>query len=435
MSGSEIAIDCFAGGGGASTGITDALGFAPAIAINHWPTALNVHAVNHPDTHHVTEDVWAVDPVSAVAGRRVGVAWFSPDCTHFSRAKAGKPRANKLRGLAWSVVRWAAAVKPRLIVVENVPEFQQWGPISSDGTPIRARRGQTFRGWVRRLQRLGYTVDWRVLAACDYGAPTTRRRLYVVARRGRELVQWPEPTHGPGRAHPWRTAAEIIDWTLPIPSIFERPRPLADATLLRIARGIQRFVIDAAEPFVVGGKVAPTLIHVSNGERPGQAPRIYDLARPLGTVVAGGVKQGLVAAYLARHFGGRGTVGSALREPARTVTAQDHHALVAAFLTRYQGTSTGSAMGAPVPTVTGGGEHLGLVSVMIGGEPYAIVDIGMRMLTPRELARAQGFPDSYVIERDATGRAVTRTDQVRLIGNSVCPPVARALVEALGGGS
>lgn len=490
----EISIDCFAGGGGASCGIALATGRSPAVAINHWATALGVHAVNHPETEHRTEDMWEVDPSEVLAGREVGLLWASPDCTHHSRAKGGKPRANKLRGLAWSVVRWAAASRPRLIVVENVPEFQQWGPLDVAGIPIRARRGQTFRAWVRRLQRLGYTVDWRVLAACDYGTPTTRRRLYVVARRGREMVQWPAPTHGPGRAHPWRTAAEIIDWSLPCPSIFERKRPLADATLARIARGIRRFVLETASPFIVSvnhggdsegdqarrlhdlgsplptitssggqfGIVAPYLVHVSNGERPGQAPRIYDAQVPLGTVVAGGIKQGLVTAFLARHFGGRGTPGAPATAPLNTVTAQDHHALVAAslvryqgtgdaepvdrplgtltardryglvaaFLTRFQGTSTGAAVTSPVPTVTGGGEHLGLVTVMIDGEPYAIVDIGMRMLTPRELARAQGFPDSYVIERGADGRRVTRTDQVRLIGNSVCQQVARAVIEA-----
>lgn len=547
----EISIDCFAGGGGASTGIAAALGVSPAIAINHWPTALGVHEANHPETLHLTEDVWAVDPRKVVAGRRVGIAWFSPDCTHFSRAKAGKPRTNKIRGLAWSVVRWAADVAPRVIFVENVPEFQQWGPIHGRhthgcdgaarerriagrsretqgcrpgclmGQPIAERRGHTFRAWVRRLERLGYRVDWRVLAACDYGAPTTRRRLYVVARRDGEAPQWPAPSHGPRRALPWRTAAEVIDWSLPVPSIFERKKPLADATLRRIARGIRRFVLESASPFLLhlthGGRlhpigvpvptvtsanrgelavvaptlvsyyggerprsssaaepvptittanrhaiVAPYLVHVSNGERPGQAPRIYDIEAPLGTVVAGGIKQGLVTAFLARHFGGRGTPGAPATAPLNTITAQDHHALVAAslvryqgtgdaepverplgtltsrdryglvaaFLTRFQGTSTGSAVDAPVPTVTGGGEHFGAVTVTIDGEAYAIVDIGMRMLTPRELARAQGFANDYVIERGAGGRPTTRTEQVRLLGNSVCPPVAEALARA-----
>ena len=282
---------------------------------------------------------------------------------------------------------------------------------------MAARRGQTFRAWVRKLERLGYHVAHRVLAACDYGAPTTRRRLYVIARRD-GAPRWPTPTHGPGCAQPWRTAAEIIDWSLPLPSIFDRKKPLAAATLARIARGIKRFVIDEQRPF---------LIHVSNGERVGQVPRIYDLQRPLGTVVAGGVKQALVACYLARHFGGRGTVGSDLREPLRTVTAQDHHALVAAFLTRYQGTGEPEPVTRPLGTLTAR-DRYGLTGVCLDGS--IIVDIGMRLLTPRELARAQGFPDDYEIATGADGARITRTDQVRLIGNSVCPPVARALLEA-----
>jgi DNA (cytosine-5)-methyltransferase 1 len=281
---------------------------------------------------------------------------------------------------------------------------------------------------VRRLQRLGYQVDWRVLSACDYGAPTTRRRLYVVARRDGRLPQWTAPTHGPGRAHPWRAAAEVIDWSIPCPSIFDRDRPLAEATLARIARGIQRFVLDDPNPFVVGDMV-PSLIHVSNGERPGQTPRTYDIRHPLGTVVAGGVKQGLVVAYLARHFGGRGTVGSSMREPLRTVTAQDHHALVTAFLARYQGTGEPESVRRPLGTLTAR-DRYGLVTVEIGAATWTIRDICMRLLTPRELARAQGFPDDYVIETGTDGERITRTDQVRLIGNSVCPPVAKAIVEA-----
>lgn len=458
-----IAVDLFAGGGGASLGM-ELAGATVEHAVNHWPVAINVHARNHRKTTHHLESVWRVRPVEMPPD----VLWASPDCTHFSRAKGGKPRKQGIRSLAWSVVRWAAHAQPRVIIVENVPEFAQWGPLHTThsngcagdtgrpcplilstgrgrfnaampesefnpvedwtsigpkggchyGTPDEKRKGQTFRAWARKLERLGYHVERRVLAACDYGAPTTRRRLYVIARRD-GAPSWPTPTHGPGCAQPWRTAAEVIDWSLPMPSIFERKKPLAEATLARIARGIKRFVLDEQRPF---------LIHVSNGERVGQVPRIYDLQRPLGTVVAGGVKQALVACYLARHFGGRGTVGSSMAEPLRTVTAQDHHALVAAFLTRYQGTSTGNRLGAPLPTVTGGGEHFGLTGVCL--DRSVIVDIGMRLLTPRELARAQGFPDDYVIDHGADGKRITRTDQVRLIGNSVCPPVARAIVEA-----
>lgn len=448
-----IAVDLFAGGGGASLGM-ELAGATVAHAVNHWPVAINVHARNHRDTTHHLESVWRVKPVETPPD----VLWASPDCTHFSRAKGGKPRQQGIRALAWSVVRWAAHAQPRVIIVENVPEFQQWGPIHSThsngcrgdvgkscpsirstgkgrlspvedwvsvgpkegchyGTPDEKRRNQTFRAWVRKLERLGYHVERRVLAACDYGAPTTRRRLYVIARLD-GAPRWPTPTHGPGCAQPWRTAAEIIDWSLPLPSIFDRKKPLAAATLARIARGIMRFVLDEQRPF---------LIHVSNGERIGQVPRICDLQRPLGTVVAGGVKQALVACYLARHFGGRGTVGSDLREPLRTVTAQDHHALVAAFLTRYQGTGEPEPVTRPLGTLTAR-DRYGLTGVCLDGS--IIVDIGMRLLTPRELARAQGFPDDYEIATGADGARITRTDQVRLIGNSVCPPVARALLEA-----
>lgn len=459
---SEISIDCFAGGGGASTGMTAALGRSPAIAINHWGAALQVHAANHPETLHLTEDVWAVDPRAVVAGRPVGAAWFSPDCTHHSKAKGGKPRSNKLRGLAWSVVRWAAAVRPRCFFLENVEEFAQWGPLDAEGNPIRARRGHTFRAFVRRLERLGYRVEWRILRACDYGAPTSRKRLYLVARLDGMAPQWPEPTHGPGRAHPWRTAAEIIDRSLPCPSIFERAKPLADKTMARIARGVRVFVLEAAKPFLIHlthddnrihdiaapaptvtaahrgelGLVTPYLVHVSNGERPGQEPRIYDVQRPLGTVVAQGQKHALCAAFLARHYSDRPSGGwaggAALDRPLPTVTTRDHHSLVAAFLTKFYGTSTGADLREPAPTVTTK-DRFGLVTVRIDGELYSIVDIGMRMLTPAELFAAQGFPPDYQFTHGADGEPLTKTAQVRLAGNSVCPPVAEALVRANAG--
>lgn len=436
---SEISIDCFAGGGGASTGMAAALGRSPAIAINHWGAALQVHAANHPETLHLTEDVWAVDPRTVVAGRPVGAAWFSPDCTHHSKAKGGKPRSNKLRGLAWSVVRWAAAVRPRCFFLENVEEFAQWGPLDAEGNPIRARRGHTFRAFVRRLERLGYRVEWRILRACDYGAPTSRKRLYLVARLDGLAPQWPEPTHGPGRAHPWRTAAEIIDWSLPCPSIFDRAKPLAGKTMARIARGVRVFVLEAARPFLAprGELAVPYLVHVSNGERRGQEPRIYDVQRPLGTVVAQGQKHALCAAFLARHYSDRPSGGwaggAALDRPLPTVTTRDHHSLVAAFLTKFYGTSTGSSLDAPAPTVCAGAEHLGRVTVRIDGELYSVVDIGMRMLSPAELFAAQGFPPDYQFTHGADGEPLTKTAQVRLAGNSVCPPVAEALVRANAG--
>ncbi len=383
------------------------------------------------------------------------------NCTHFSRAKGGKPREKKIRGLAWIVVRWAAAVAPRVIALENVAEFLTWGPLDDEGQPIKAQAGETFREFVGQLEGLGYRVDWRVLVAADYGAPTSRKRLFLVARRDGRAILWPKPTHGPGRRKPWRTAAECIDWSIPVPSIFDRARPLAPATERRIAEGIRRYVLEAAKPFVMhlthGGRVnsadeplrtvtaahrgeqavvAPTLVQTGYGEREGQAPRVLDLGAPLGTVVGGGQKHGLVAAWLAKHYGG--VVGQGLERPIGTVTGIDHHSLVtgdlekdptpralqvAAFLTKYY-TEGGTAQGCAVPLDTiVSKDRFGLVTVILDGEPWVLADIGLRMLQPRELATAQGFGPDYVL----TG---TKAQQVARIGNSVCPPVACAVVRA-----
>ena len=247
----DLIVDSFAGGGGASTGIEAALGRSPDIAINHSPQAIAMHRANHPETRHLTEDVHDVDPREVCGSRSVGLAWFSPDCTHFSRAKGQKPVKKKIRALAWVVIRWAKRVQPRLIILENVEEFQTWGPLAKDGRPDPARAGETFRAWLAQLVDLGYTVEIRSLVAADYGTPTTRRRLFVIARRDGVQGIWPEPTHGDGRPESWRPASEIIDWSLPCPSIFDRRKPLAEATQRRIAEGIRRFVIEAAEPFIV----------------------------------------------------------------------------------------------------------------------------------------------------------------------------------------
>lgn len=449
----EIVVDSFAGGGGASTGLEQAIGRPVDIAINHSAEAIAMHRANHPGTRHYCENVWAVDPREATGGRPVAVAWFSPDCTHFSRAKGTSKRSDGRRGLAWVVLRWAHDVRPRVICLENVPEFETWGPLTADGRPDPERSGSTFRQWLGRLRAMGYAVEWRTLVAADYGTPTTRRRLFIVARCDGQPIRWPEQTHTRER---WRAAAEVIDWSLPCPSIFGRARPLAEATLRRIAEGVRRYVVEEPRPFVVtlthtssgsgrvadsrapmgtittakGGEfalVAPTLIQTGYGERDGQAPRVLDLHRPLGTVVAGGSKHALVSAFLARHF--TGVVGRDLREPVPTVTTQDHHSLVAAFLTKYYGSSESQNQGAsdPLHTVTTKA-RFGLVTVH--GEQYRIADIGMRMLQPRELFCAQGFPEDYQIDTDADGRAVSKTTQIHLCGNSVCPPVAAALVGA-----
>lgn len=426
----DLVVDNFAGGGGASLGIEMALGRSPDIAVNHDPEAVALHAENHPATRHLCESVWDVDPEEVTDGRRVALAWFSPDCTHFSKAKGGKPRSKKIRGLAWVVIRWAKAVRPRVIILENVEEFRTWGPLLDDGQPCPQRRGATFRRWICDLEACGYQVEVRELRACDFGAPTTRKRLFVIARSDGQPISWPAATHGAGAAQEHRTAAECIEWSVPCPSIFERKRPLAENTMRRIARGVQRFAIDAERPFIAPGAAAisPTLIQTGYGERRGQAPRVPGLHRPLGTVVAGGVKHALVAAFLSKHYGGNYTgAGVALDGPLHTVTAVDHHALVSAFLTKYYGEGTGQELAAPMHTVTAK-HRFGLVAVC--GHRYAIRDIGMRMLIPRELFRAQGFPDSYRIDIGLGGKMLTKTAQVRMAGNSVCPPIAAALVRA-----
>lgn len=492
----ELAIDLFAGGGGASTGIEQALGRPVDIAINHDPEAVALHQANHPQTVHYVSDVFEVDPATVTEGRPVGLLWASPDCTFHSKARGGKlfrdrKQANKRRALAGVVIRWAKAMRPRLICLENVEEFQHWGPLDASGQPCPKRRGSSFRRWVAQLVNLGYSVEWRELRACDYGAPTIRKRLFLVARCDGQPIVWPTPTHAapdslPVRQKkvlPWRTAAECIDWSVPAHSIFGRTRPLAEATCRRIAKGIVRYVIEAAQPFIVpmthvgGDRVhsvaepmrtitsahrgelalaAPTLVEVGYGERPGQAPRAPGLDKPLGTVV-GARKHALVAAFLAKHYGGVvgqdlgqsiGTVttvdhhslvaatlvvnttghgGGAVQEPLHTVTTGGHHALVTAFLDTYYGTDQNPQLRAPLPTAT---THDRFSLVKVHGQPYAIADIGLRMLTPRELYRAQGFPDSYLIDRGADGRTITKTAQVRMCGNSVCPPVARAIVAA-----
>ncbi len=515
----EIIVDNFAGGGGASTGIELAIGRSVDVAINHDPAAVAMHRANHPETKHYCESVWDVDPREVTGGRPVGLAWFSPDCKHFSKAKGGKPVEKSIRGLAWVAVRWAATVRPRVIILENVEEFTTWGPITPDGYPDKRQKGRTFRSFVNALRRQGYAVEWRELRACDYGAPTIRKRLFMVARCDGAPIVWPEPTHGDpaseavraGKLKPWRTAAEIIDWSIPCPSIFERTRPLAENTLRRIARGIQRFVIDNPNPFIikfqqnstgqtlerpldtvmagatrfglvspvfagVGGRagqsrprtgdeplatvttkadvaliapyiarigqtgfggdrlqyevsdplttvttkaehllVSPTLIEIGYGEGPGQAPRAPGLQKPLGTVVAGGRKHALVAAFIAKHYGGvtgveadtpfptitmRGTqnqvvtahiarhfggsVGSSLDDPIGTVTAGGggKSAVVTSHLIKLRGTcADGQPVTEPMPTITAGGLHVGEVRAFLM-KYYGSADNGQQMDEP-----------------------------------------------------
>lgn len=487
----ELVVDNFAGGGGASLGIEQALGRPVDIAINHDPEALAMHRANHPQTEHHCEDVFDVDPRAVVQGRLVGLAWFSPDCKHHSKAKGGKPVDKKIRGLAWVAVRWAATVRPRIIILENVEEFENWGPLTEDNRPCPKRKGLTFRRFVRELERCGYQVEWRQLRASDYGAPTIRRRLFLIARCDGQPITWPAPTHGAGLL-PYHTAAECIDWSIPTRSIFGRARPLAEATLRRIARGVQRFVLEEAEPFIVGvggrmgqsrprgmGEPLQTITSKADaclavpyfvprhGERPGQDPRTRPITEPMPTVTATANGASLVAAFLAKHYGGNYTgPGASLSGPASTVTTTDHHALVAAHLLNMKGSDQRMrAIDAPAPTITAGGNHaalvaalmapyygsgsgttgrdlrapaptlttrhrLQLITVQIDGQSYVLTDIGMRMLEPRELYRAQGFPDEYAIAPAVNGKPLSKAAQVRMCGNSVPPPFARAIVAA-----
>jgi DNA (cytosine-5)-methyltransferase 1 len=543
----ELIADLFAGGGGASCGIEMATGRQVDLAINHDPAAVALHQANHPQTQHFTCDVFEVDPRAVTQGRRIGLLWASPDCTYHSKARGGKPLrdgARKRRALAWVVTRWAGQVRPRVIMLENVEEFAKWGPLVGPPDQLRpdARRaGRTFRKWVRSLERLGYVVEWRELRACDYGAPTIRKRLFLIARCDGRPIVWPAPTHGPGTRKPYRTAAECIDWSVPMLSIFasrqeartwakalgvQPPvRPLAPATLRRVARGVMRYVVQAAEPFIVpvqnassaapaplgeplrtitaypkggGFALAAPFLTPRYGERDGQEPRARSVQQPAPVVVPTGNGASLCAAFLAKHYGGHETPGSALPRPADTITTTDHNALVAAGLAKLRGTSSVADPGEPLHTVSAGGQHhaiaaahlstyyggpageargadpreplrtqstenrhgvvaafldkyygtdqdpqlreplhtittkhrFGLVTVTVNGEPYVISDIAMRMLQPRELYNAQGFPPGYVIDRGADGRQLTKTEQVRMVGNSVCPPMAAALARA-----
>ncbi len=450
----DIIIDNFAGGGGASTGIEQALGRPVDIAINHDPAAIAMHTINHPYTKHYCESVWKVDPVKACNGRRVKLAWFSPDCTHFTKARGTKPKSKKIRGLAWLAVRWIKRLQPtnqhpELIVMENVEEFQTWGPLLPDGQPCPDRAGTTFTQFIGVLKGYGYSVEWRELRATNYGAPTIRKRLFIVARRDGLPVEWPEATHGKGLI-PYRTAADCIDWSIPTRSIFGRKRPLADNTMRRIFTGIDRFVINAAKPFIVP---------IQNYG--GKNPIVHNIDEPLRSITAQpkGGAFALMVAHIAKHY--TGVTGHEVEKPLGTITTIDHHSLVSSHLIKFRGTcKDGQPVTAPMPTITAGGLHVGEVRaflikyygtanaiaidsplhtittkcrfglVTIRGEDYQIVDIGLRMLTPRELFNANGFPGDYIIDRNPDGSKSTIRDQVARCGNSVPPAFSRAIVSA-----
>ena len=486
----ELIVDSFAGGGGASTGIELATGRPVDIAINHDPDAILMHKTNHPRTEHIQASVWDVDPVEVCAGRPVGLLWASPDCKHFSKAKGGKPVDKHIRGLAWIVLRWAGTVRPRVIILENVEEFQTWGPVRR-GHPVKSKAGQTFTKWLEQLRDLGYDVAWRELVAADYGAPTTRKRFFLIARCDGRPIVWPEPTHAPadspetkaGLRKPWRSAAEIIDWSLPCPSIFDTreevrekygltaQRPLSPNTMRRVIRGVDKFVIRSSAPYVVPaaersgerGACRPYIIqyHTERHEH----VRGQDVTEPLMTIDAAN-RYGLAAASLTAYYGAE-RHGQNAKAPLRTITARDRAGLTLASLVKMKGTNLGGAASEPVQTITAGGRHHGVVTtearkaepgaelhnwpkirgllnihcgyaladdevllLELGGAWYFIADIGLRMLIPRELYCANGFPDDYIIDRDYTGREYPKSKQIARCGNAVPPPFAEALVRA-----
>lgn len=574
----ELIVDNFAGGGGASTGIELATGYSVDIAINHDPEAIKMHKANHPNTKHYCEDVWQVDPVKACNGHPVGLAWFSPDCKHFSKAKGGKPKDKFIRGLAWVACRWAGLVRPRVIMLENVEEFKTWGPLNRGHHPIKAKQGKTFKKFVSQLTELGYEVQFRELVAADYGAPTMRKRFFLIARCDGKPIVWPEPTHGPadseevkaGLLKPYVGAYTQLDFSLPCPSIFDTSeeikekygiravRPLAPKTMERIARGLKKFVLDNAEPFIVQvnhsgaksdycksaneplntvtgkhgfGIVEPYMVQI--GQTGFTADRSKDVREPLTTIVSknehcliepklapymgtnttnhsgGNCKDpihtittgnqqclisptliqyhsetaqgevrgqtiedpimtvdssnryGLVTSFIQKYYGGnyQGN-GSNIKEPLHTITTLERNAMCAVNLIQMNNHCDGRDIREPIPTITAGDGHFGEVRaflvkyygqgtgqdikepldtvtardrfglVTIEGVDYQIVDIGLRMLEPRELYGCQGFPDDYIIDHDYTGKTYPRSEQVRRCGNAVCPPIPAALVHA-----
>lgn len=444
----ELIVDNFAGGGGASTGIELATGYSVDIAINHDPEAIKMHKANHPNTKHYCEDVWQVDPVKACNGHPVGLAWFSPDCKHFSKAKGGKPKDKFIRGLAWVACRWAGLVRPRVIMLENVEEFKTWGPLNRGHHPIKAKQGKTFEKFVSQLTELGYEVQFRELVAADYGAPTMRKRFFLIARCDGKPIVWPEPTHGPadseevkaGLLKPYVGAYTQLDFSLPCPSIFDTSeeikekygiravRPLAPKTMERIARGLKKFVIESNDPFVIQDEnmdiQAQTIIQY-HSETSKDEVRGQTIEDPIMTV-DGSNRYGLVTSFLSKFY--KTGIGQDEREPLHTVTTSaGHFGEVRAFMIKYYGDATGQDIKNPLDTVTTK-DRFGLVTIK--GVDYQIVDIGLRMLEPRELYGCQGFPDDYIIDHDYTGKTYPRSEQVRRCGNAVCPPIPAALVRA-----
>lgn len=426
----DLIIDCFAGGGGASVGIEMALGRHVDIAINHDPEAIRMHEVNHPDTIHLTEDIFKVDLQKYVKRRKVALMWASPDCTSHSKAKGGQPRKKGLRILPWAVYKHAKQILPEVIIMENVEEIQQWGPLDEKGHPIKERQGEDYKKFITAMKSLGYAFDSRELVAANYGAPTTRKRWYAIFRRDGKDIVWPEQTHFKDSEPKWKQCGDFIDWSDLGKSIFDRKKPLAEATQKRIANGIRKYVIENPKPYIVENDDAVAFLIQYHGEQKAGESRGQLLSEPIKTIDTSN-RYGLVTAFITKYY--KTGIGQGCDEPLHTITTSPgHFGLVSAFLIKYYG-SGGSCqtIDRPLDTITTK-DRFGLVNVEINvqGEKYAIADIFLRMLKPEELKLMQGFPKDYIINRDIRWRPYPIKEQVARIGNSVVPIMAQKLVEA-----
>ena len=427
----DIIIDCFAGGGGASVGIEMALGRPVDIAINHDPQAIRMHKANHPDTMHLTEDIFKVDLQKYVAGRHVSLMWASPDCTSHSKAKGGQPRDKGLRILPWAVYKHAKAILPDVIIMENVEEIQQWGPLDDNGHPIPERKGEDYQRFISSMKSIGYEFDSRELVAADYGAPTTRKRWYAIFRRDGKQIVWPDPTHSrDGMFLPkWKECGDYIDWSDLGKSIFDREKPLAEATQARIANGIRKYIIENPHPYIVKDERALAFIIQYHGETKAGDSRGQLLTEPIKTIDTSN-RYGLVTAFVTKFY--KTGIGQGCNEPLHTITTSPgHFGLVSAFLIKYYGTGCGQTLDSPLGTITTK-DRFGLVNVLIDidGEKYIISDIFLRMLNAEELKLMQGFPEDYIITHDLHGRIYPVKERVARIGNSVVPVMAQALVSS-----
>lgn len=429
----DLIIDCFAGGGGASKGIEMALNRDIDIAVNHDPEAIRIHKVNHPNTLHLTEDIFKVDLQKQVAGRHVALMWASPDCTSHSKAKGGQPRKKGLRILPWAVYKHAKLILPDVIIMENVEEIQQWGPLDENGRPIKSRAGEDYNKFMDAMRSLGYKVESRELVAADYGAPTTRKRWYAVLRRDGKEIVWPEATHsktGDPGTEPWLECGDYMDWSDLGNSIFTRKRPLADATMRRIANGYRKYVVENDKPYIVDNKDAVAFLIQYHGETKAGDSRGQLLTEPIKTIDTSN-RYGLVTAFISKFY--KSGTGQSCAEPLHTITTSPgHFGLISAFLIKYYGTGCGQTLDAPLATITTK-DRFGLVNVVteIDGEKYILKDIFLRMLKAEpELKRMQGFPADYVITHDAEGKRYPIKEQVARIGNSVVPVMAQVLVAA-----